>query len=265
MFFSAMVELLQSLIKATGYYCFLYYIDEDADEVEEAVTILRERRPKGFLFLGSAEDNFFRAWKAINVPGVLVTNSGAALGLPNLSSVSTDDVAAARFAVEHLLALGHTDIGVIGGKMERSPAACARSRGVRAAFENAGQPFELATHYASARFNLSGGYQAMEKLLAVCPHLSAVFCMSDVQAVGAIRALRDKGLRVPEDVSVMGFDGIELGRYLSPQLTTIRQDMDTIAHRCVEQLLTAIEDGTPAVHALVPFHLVEGESVIPKT
>ena len=66
---------------------------------------------------------------------------------------------------------------------------------------------------------------------------------------------------MPEDVSVVGFDGIELGRYLTPQLTTIRQDMQAIARRSVEQLLACIEEQAPAVHELVPFQLVEGESI----
>ena len=89
---------------------------------------------------------------------------------------------------------------------------------------------------------------------------TAVFAMSDIMAVGALRAIRDRGLRVPEDISVMGYDGIDLGRYLDPQLTTIRQYRDTIARRSLEILLDGME-GKPAVHEVVPFSLIPGESV----
>lgn len=91
--------------------------------------------------------------------------------------------------------------------------------------------------------------------------LTAVFAMADVLAIGAIRAILDRGLHVPEDISVIGFDGIDMGNYISPRLTTIRQHREEIAARSVEILLKAIDDGTTAVHEIEPFHLVPGESV----
>ena len=101
----------------------------------------------------------------------------------------------------------------------------------------------------------------MEKLLDKMPDITAVFAMSDVMAVGAMRAIHDRGLRVPEDISVMGFDGIELGRYMTPQLTTIRQHKERIASRSVEILLDCISENRPAVHEITSFHLIPGESV----
>ena len=80
-------------------------------------------------------------------------------------------------------------------------------------------------------------------------------------AVGAIRALRDHGLRVPEDVSVVGFDGLELTEYLSPRLTTIRQPVDRLAERGVNILIHCIEQNPGAVHEIVPFEFLERDSV----
>ena len=85
--------------------------------------------------------------------------------------------------------------------------------------------------------------------------------MSDVTAIGAIRALIDMRVRVPEDVSVMGFDGIALAKYYNPKLTTIQQQYSTLASRSVEILLNYIELSTSPVHEIVPFTLIEGESV----
>ena len=82
----------------------------------------------------------------------------------------------------------------------------------------------------------------MGALLDKMPELTAVFAMADVLAVGAIRAIRDRGLRVPEDISVIGFDGIDLGNYLTPRLTTIRQKSDRIADRSMEILVDRIEE-----------------------
>ena len=191
---------------------------------------------------------------------MLVTNSAEELQFENLSSVSTDDEEAAARALGYLMELGHTQIGVLGGKLEVSNAACERYAGVERAFREHQMPFDRETQYESARFAMSDGYAAMGRLLDKMPGLTAVFAMSDVQAVGAIRALHDRGLRVPEDISVVGFDGIELGRYVSPKLTTIRQDARRMADRGVELLLRQIREGGTAVHERVPYELVEGES-----
>ena len=115
--------------------------------------------------------------------------------------------------------------------------------------------------YEPALFAMSEGYRAMQRLLDRMPDLTAVFAMADVLAVGAIRAIQDRGLRVPEDVSVVGFDGIELGSYLTPRLATIRQNRERIADRSVEILLRQIEQADKAEHELIPFEIIPGESV----
>ena len=85
--------------------------------------------------------------------------------------------------------------------------------------------------------------------------------VKDLMALGAIRALNDHGLRVPQDISVSGYDGIALGRYSTPRLTTIRQNSERLAQRGAEILLNCIENGSSAVHEVVPFELIEDESV----
>jgi LacI family transcriptional regulator len=95
---------------------------------------------------------------------------------------------------------------------------------------------------------------------AKMPELTAVFAMSDTMALGAIRAIRDHGYRVPEDISVVGFDGIELGKYMSPKLTTIRQNREVIATRSVEILLGNMSHLNGAIHEMVPFQILLGES-----
>ena len=103
-------------------------------------------------------------------------------------------------------------------------------------------------------------YAATKVLLGRCPELTAIFAVSDVMALGAIRALSDMGKRVPEDISVVGYDGIVSGQYSLPRLTTIRQDTQLLAERGVDTLLRSIQRRSPPVHELVPFHLIQGES-----
>lgn len=105
-----------------------------------------------------------------------------------------------------------------------------------------GLPFDMEKQYAYARFSLPSGYEAMEYLLKHSPDITAVFAMSDLMALGAIRALRDHGLCVPQDISVTGFDGIALGQYSVPRLTTIRQNMGQLAQRSARILLHNIQN-----------------------
>ena len=260
MLFASIVERLQRLISEKKYASFIYYIGEEENEVERAERVCLERHPLGILFLGSDLEFFKERFDRLEIPCVLVTNSAAELGFDNLSSVSTDDEAGAQAAVAHLLKLGHRNIGILGGYMEKSHAAHTRSKGCEKAFAEQGMKLEPGLQYRSAFFSMEEGYHAMEQLFEQMPDLTAVFAMADVLAVGAIRAIRDRGLRVPEDVSVIGFDGIELGNYLSPRLTTVRQARERIADRSLEILLSDIAGERPAVHELLPFDIVEGES-----
>lgn len=261
MLFAGIVEHIQALVRDSGHPSMVYYLEEDGDEVAQAIQVCRERRPLGILFLGSNLELFTERFRQIQVPCVLVTNSAASLGFENLSSVSTDDVGAARQAVERLIQLGHREIGILGGCVGTYNTSHIRFLGVQEAFAAHGMDFDMERQFDGDYFSMSSGYEAMGRLLDRMPDLTAVFAMSDVQAIGAIRALHDRGLRVPEDISVMGFDGIKLGEFVVPKLTTIRQDASLLAQRGVKILLQQIQAGGPAIHELVPYTLVAGESV----
>ena len=90
---------------------------------------------------------------------------------------------------------------------------------------------------------------------------TAIFAVSDVMTIGAIRALWEAGKRVPEDVSIIGLDGLAVGRYLVPQLSTVQQDFKAIALRSIRILLECMEEGSPARHETVPFLIQKRESI----
>lgn len=261
MLFASIVEEMQGMIKKKDYDCLVYYIEEDDNEVEQAIQLCVERKPLGILFLGSSFENFRQRFSEVDIPCVLVTNSAKMLGFDNLSSVGTDDILAAKYAVEYLFSLGHTKIGMLGGKLEFSHAGNSRYIGCLQAFEARHMPFDKERQYEAAAFSIQEGYMAMERLLRKMPDLTAVFTVSDVMAIGAIRAIQDKGLRVPQDISVIGFDGIDIGNYIIPRLTTIRQHRECIVARSIEILLNCIEHGAKATHVVEAFHLISGESV----
>ena len=261
MLFASIVEEIQRMIEKTEYTLVVSYIDEDADEVEQAVLLCRERKPLGLLFLGGNPEHFEQGFEEVDVPCVLVTNRANTTKFENLSSVATDDIAGARCAVDALFEAGHKKIGILGGNLEKSHTSRQRFNGCKKSFEAHSQEMNADLCYEKSRFSFDSAYRAMGRLVEKYPDVTAVFAMSDVTAIGAIRALRDRGYRVPEDISVIGFDGIALADYYNPKLTTIKQQYQILATRSVEILFGQIELKMDPVHELVPFELVYGESI----
>lgn len=261
MLFAQVLEQLQAQCSAAGFSSMVNYIDEADNEVEQAARICAEHRPYGVIFLGSHRENFTPALTKLGVPCLLMTNSAADCSIENLSSISVDDRSAAARMTQYLCDQGHREIELIGGFLDTSQPSAARLSGCLSVFSQQGIPYDAASRYVASRYTLEGGYRAMEQLLEARPHLTAVFAFSDIMAIGAIRALGDHGLRVPQDVSVCGFDGLELSQYLIPRLTTIRQPTQKMASRGMDILLRTIREGAESVHQLIPYELVEGESV----
>ena len=258
--FGSLVEALQALVTESSYPLIVDYMDEVENEVRRAVQLCVEKKPLGVLFLGGNRDNFLADFDKIKVPSVLVTNDASDLPFPNLSSVSLDNVKAAKMAIDHLVSMGHRKIALIGGHRAFSDTTALRYQGCLAAFREHGLDFDQELDYETVRFSFAGGYQAAKNLLDKGRDFTAVFAMSDVMAIGAIRALRDAGKRVPEDVSVVGFDGLPIGEYTIPKLTTVSQPVQELAERSIRLLQENIEGRKAARYETVTVSLETRES-----
>lgn len=259
--FASLIEHLQTHIEQASCTAAVVYLDEEGDELQAALQFCRETHPCGLFFLGSNRSAFLQNFSEITVPSVLLTASAKGMNFPNLSSVCIDDAAGAEAAMEFLLERGHRKIAVIGGSLSSSDASRVRFAGFCRCFERHGLSFERDGRYETARFSLSSSYRAMGRLLDSFPEVTGVLCMSDLMAIGVLRAICDRGLRAPDDISVIGFDGIELSRYCVPKLTTVLQDTEKIASRGISLLLEAMSGRERAVYETVPYAIVEGESV----
>lgn len=258
--FSEMVETIQNLVAQTRYPLYVDYMDEDNNEVLHAIQLCREKKPLGILFLGGNSQNFLKDFHKIDIPCVLVSNDASGLPFENLSSVFTDDRQAARCAVDSLVALGHRQFVMVGGDRDGSDTSRLRYEGCLLSFRNHGIDFDEELDYRGVRFSYQDGYNATQELIANGRRFTALFAAADVMAIGAIRALHNNGLRVPRDVSVMGFDGLPLGSFLIPQLSTVIQSVQRMAQRSVEILIECMEHGGAACHESVPYVLTQRES-----
>lgn len=196
---------------------------------------------------------------AIHLPAdvhVVIVDSDAGDGY---TVVDTDQVAGAHAAVEHLLDLGHATVHHLAGP-EGSYAATSRATEWRAALESAGRPVPTLVR---GDWSAASGYAA-GRTLAQDPTCTAVFAANDEMAAGLLRAFAEAGRRVPEDVSVVGFDDIDLASQLQPPLTTIHQDFGEVGRRCVAAALAQVRAGTSTGGTdLVPTHLVVRSSTGP--
>ena len=192
---------------------------------------------------------------------VFTTVSAQQAGLPSAASVAIDDRAMGRLAAQVLLERGHRKIAVFGASRTGSDSLSLRYLGVRDAFSAAGLSFDE-SRYVETRFSLRGAYDSARAFFAVKGDTTAVFAMSDTVAMGVCRALSDIGRRVPEDVSVIGFDGTEMGKYYTPRLSTIEQPIEELASQTVLVLTDMLEHGVPPRHVTVEATLRLRESVL---
>ena len=258
--FGELVEALQQRMSDAAQPLTVDYLDEDRNEVRRALQLCLEKKPRGILFLGGNRQNFLADFDKIGVPCLLVTADAAGMPFENLSSVSSDDRFASRMAMDALISQGHRRFAIIGGDREVSDTTKLRYEGCLEAFAAHGIVFDPQLDYENARFSYEGGYQAACNLLDRGRDFTALFAMSDVMAIGAIRALNDRGIHVPEHVSVMGFDGLQVGEFIQPRLSTVCQDPQELAARSVDILLENIKNPQSPRYETVPVQIQLRES-----
>ena len=259
-FLNALAEAILQRTKDIQAAFLTEYIDEKADEFQTALRLLHEKRVTGFIFVGSRPDERIQAISSLDLPMVFTTVNAAHTKLPRAASVSIDDRTMAREAAAVLLSRGHTKIAVFGASRADGDSLSQRYKGVKDAFQAADLTFDE-SRYVETRFSLKGAYDCAKTFFAEKADTTAVFAMSDTVAMGVIRALQDMGKRVPEDVSVFGFDGTETGKYFIPRLSTVEQPVAELAEQSVLVLTDMLEHQAPPRHVVVEATLRLRESV----
>jgi LacI family transcriptional regulator, repressor for deo operon, udp, cdd, tsx, nupC, and nupG len=182
----------------------------------------------------------------------------------SITCIGVDNVLGAVAAVNHLVTLGHHHIGFVSGPAA-SPLTSDRRRGYELALREAGIALDEGL-IASGDFSAESGLAAVEILLARKSRFTALFCSNDEMAIGAIRALKSARLRVPEDVSVVGFDDIRFAKYTDPPLTTVAQPKNELGREAMNLLMEILSGGdAPTRKRVLPTDLVVRGSTAPRT
>jgi len=178
--------------------------------------------------------------------------------------VAIDNERAAHDATRHLLELGVTRIAAIGAQPDENyTTPQQRTAGYEAALREAGIEPDPELMQPAAHYRRADGYAAAQTLLALADRPQAIFCYSDLLAMGALRAVFDAGLRVPQDIAIIGIDDIEEGRYSRPSLSTVSLDTPFIAHHAVARIVARIDDpDVPAEEVVAPHVVLPRESTV---
>jgi len=233
-FFSEMIRGVDEAARANNYHILVSRAYAHRSEIEEAMRAMRGR-VDGVVVMSPNVDAHSLSNIPANLPVVLLCS---AVRGTELDSITVQNYRGAKEMISQLVSLGHERIAIINGAHGTYDAA-ERLRGYRAALRESGisssQPLEF-----NGDFTEAGGYAATRLILSQPLRPTAIFAANDSMAIGALSALREAGIRVPDDMSVAGFDDIPLARYMDPPLSSVKVPIAELGSGAVEMLLNAI-------------------------
>jgi LacI family transcriptional regulator len=238
-FFAEVAKGVEDAGYEAGISVILCNSDSSFDRELRYMELLQAKRVDGVIFIATTpKADHVRGLIAAGIP--LVTFYRQLPDL-NVDTLVVDNLSGGHQAARHLIELGHAALACVAPASTASPSSL-RVIGFRQALDEAGRPVDEALiHHGDNRF--SGGRDAAERLLQTGKPITAIFAGNDVMAIGVMRTLQAHGRRVPEDVSVIGFDGISLGAYVTPALTSIVQPRYEAGQTAFKLLLERMRDG----------------------
>jgi LacI family transcriptional regulator, repressor for deo operon, udp, cdd, tsx, nupC, and nupG len=260
-FFSLIIQGIEDAAHREGYAVLLGDVGNDEKREERHALVLQRKEAEGLIFLGARLPKSLRhliGQRGTTAPIVNGCEFSPRLGVP---SVHIDNVAAAQDAMRHLYGLGHRRIGVITGPLD-SPLSRQRLEGAKACAASERTTRQLSV--VQGDFSIASGLSAAAQLLAGNEPPTAIFCFNDEMAIGVMDHARKQGLRVPDDLSVVGFDDIRFSQYLVPALTTVSQPMLQIGQETVRLMLEILRGSNKRPKSVtLPHKLMVRESTAP--
>lgn len=262
-FFGKIVSRAEKRIREKGCSTVIRSIDADEDEVLAASVLVAEHKSLGVLLLGGRTDYTGEDAQTLGVPFVCVSYAGlhGTLSPERYSSVTIDDVAEAERAVHHLVQNGHKRIAAILPARGDRSIGDLRREGYEKGLIRSGLSVDPDLMEYSGSFEIEDAYDAAKRLFDRRDDFTALFAATDYFAIAAIRAAADRGLFVPDDLSVMGMDGLPFTKYTLPELTTLEQPTERLGTEAV-QLLFSMLRSKQGRHIVLPSRLRRGETVL---
>ncbi|WP_409291375.1 LacI family DNA-binding transcriptional regulator [Peribacillus sp. SCS-37] len=259
---SLVTELLRGIESAAsrhGSSIIVCHTGSDREKTKKYLKVLNEKRVDGIIFTSEVlEDEFHSYIDKMNVPLVLLSTKSDNFSAPY---VRVNDEAAAYSAAEYLIKQGHTKLGMISGREEDIIAGQPRINGFLKALKDYGISLKEGNVICTEGFGFPEGITGLKRLLENDPGVTGIFAASDEMAIGAISAAHHCGIKVPDDISIIGYDNIDLAQMSIPPLTTVAQPFAEMGETAGEMLLNMLETGMTAENRIMPHRIIERMSV----
>lgn len=264
-FFQKMIKVFEEEIQKRKYVFVLHRVDTNQDEIEVALELIKEKRLKGIVFLGGNFSHQENKLQELNVPFVLSTIAMTEKVHKNFySSVSVDDINESSKVVDYLYSNGHKKIAILAGYSWDESISKLRIEG----YCNALKKNNISINENLIRYTpknreshtMENGYELAKELLDSGEEFTAIYAISDSMAIGACKAILDSGKKIPEDYSVVGFDGLDITNYYNPSITTIRQPVVEMAQETTKILFDLINEKTSNQHKIFEGELIVRQS-----
>lgn len=253
-FYSEILGSIEYYARLEGYHTLISATDAN----ESYLTLAKKRNLDGIIVIGMYPDEFYQQMKKTQIPIVLIDSY---CNDHYYHNIRIDDAYGSYLATRHILENGHEHIAFFVGQMKENGVMKKRLLGYQQALQESGIPFR-AEYVFEGQIDYSSGIKLANKLIASGLPATGVVAAADILAIGAIKGFFEAGKRIPEDYSVVGFDDVEVSQYLTPGLTTVRQQISLKGQKAVELLLKHIADPSlPKQEEILPLQLVVRGSV----
>lgn len=266
--FSSMIKIIEEETQRSRYALVLRHVEEQEDEIDVALELEKEKRLRGIVFLGGLFEHTEEKLEKLKVPFIFSTigvNTIDRAGKADFSNIAVDDRRESEKMTEYLLGLGHRKIALI--TEQTGPIGSLRTQGYREAYakRKLAVPENLIYYVQEDidHYSMENGYLTAKRLLQSGEAFTAIYAVSDSLAIGVCRAVLETGKRIPEDISVAGYDGIEMGEYYNPKITTVKQPVEEMAKKTIRLLLDVIGERKEHQQIVFPAKLVVRDSTGP--
>ncbi|MDJ8958780.1 LacI family DNA-binding transcriptional regulator [Clostridium perfringens] len=261
-FFAEMINIIGNRINEAGYTMILQQNDyATEDDVDNLIAFVKEKRLQGIICLGG---NFLNindeSFQFLDIPVVLTSvNTLSKESKSKFSSIGIDNVLAAKASIQYLIDKGHRNIGILLGEKNDVGISGLRLEGYKKALEENNIPYSEENVFIGD-YDYSGAYRVTKEIVNNRKDITAIFSISDIMAVGAAKSVIDQGLQVGEDISIMGFDGMDISKYYNPGITTVKQPKKNMANNSIDLLLALLAKKEDHKHIIFETKIIERES-----
>lgn len=261
-FFAEMINIIGNRINEAGYTMILQQNDYTTeDDVDNLIAFVKEKRLQGIICLGG---NFLNindeSFQFLDIPVVLTSvNTISKESKSKFSSIGIDNILSAKESTQYLIDKGHRNIAILLGEKNDVGISGLRLEGYRKALEENDIPYSEDNVFIGD-YDYSGAYKITKEIINERKDITAIFSISDIMAVGAAKSIIDNGLKVGKDISVMGFDGMDISKYYNPGITTVKQPKKHMANNSIDLLLALLAKKEEHKHIIFETKIIERES-----